>query len=229
MQTTLEFRDPIANRLGFWSAAGIAGLFLIFTVCFVAIYTQGPSAPWTNIQDFAANAGQVNPVFKFLAQFSMLLFGPLYVVAVNCIHARAPQSKKLITQLAADFALVFAALSCLHYFVQITTVPWNLAKGQLAGLEHFVQANPSSFILSADMLGWTLFFGLSSLLAAFAFDNQGLERGLRIALLVNGRSCLAGFVGFLLQSVLLVFVTMNFLMGGAVLVFSVLLGVWWRK
>jgi hypothetical protein len=229
MQLNSADSDLLAIKIGFWSALSIAITFIVFTFCFIMIYSSGPQSAWTNIQDFAVNVSQGNRTFKYLAQGSMALFGPLYLIFLNCLHALVPPSKKILTRLAANFGLAFAVLSSMHYFVQITSVPWNVAKGQLIGLDQFVQSNPSSFILSANMLGWTFFFGLSSLFAAFAFSNSGLERWMRIALMLNGITCLVGGVGFILQNVLLIFITMNFLMGGFILAFSIIACLWCRN
>ncbi len=221
--------SPLAAKIVFGAALLIAVTFLVFTVCFAAVYTKGPVGAWTGIEHFAAQARSGNPTFKILAQASMVLFGPLYVILLNGLHALAPAGKKPLLRIAADFGLAFALLSSLHYFIQVTVVRWNVASGQLAGLEPFVQSNPASFILAANMLGWTLFFGLSSLFAAFAFKNAGLERILRAALLVTGVSVLIGGVGFSLQNTLVVFLTMNFLMGGAILVFAAALCLRYRE
>jgi hypothetical protein len=221
--------SPLAAKITFWAALLTAVTFLVFTVCFVVVYAQGPAPAWTGIAGYAAQAQSGNPFFKILAQASMLLFGPVYVIILNGLHALAPAGKKLLLRIAADFGLAFALLSSLHYFVQLTVVRWNVASGQLAGLEPFVQSNPTAFLLAANMLGWTLFFGLSALFAAFAFENAGLDRILRAALLVNGVSVLIGGVGFSLQNTLVVFLTMNFLMGGAILVFAVALCIRYRE
>src|SRR4030095_5827212 len=150
-QTNVDPSDTLPIKIGFWSALSIAVLFIVFTFCFIIVYTQAPLSFWTNIQDFAANYAQGNVVFKRLAQLSMVLFGPLYVVSLESIHHLVPPPKKLPVRLAIDFGLVFTVLSSLHYFIQLTTVPWNISTGQLFGLEQFVQSNPSSFILAANM------------------------------------------------------------------------------
>jgi hypothetical protein len=67
------------------------------------------------------------------------------------------------------------------------------------------------------MLGFTLFLGLASLFAAFAFTHGKWERVLGLALLLNGIFTLAGGLGYLLQINLLVFFCLNFGLGGALL------------
>lgn len=220
---------PLAGKIAFWAALLTVITFVVFTICFVMVYSQGTSTTWAGINAFAAQSQVGNPLFKILAQASMVLFGPLYVIILNSLNILARPDKKILSRIAADFGLAFALLSSLHYFIQVTVVRWSVASGQITGLEPFVQSNPISFILATNMLGWTLFFGLSSLFAAFVFANQGIEKVIRVALLVNGITCLVGGVGFILQNGTLVFITMNFLMGGAVLAFAIALCIHVRK
>jgi hypothetical protein len=80
-----------------------------------------------------------------------------------------------------------------------------------------------------NMLGWSLFFGLSSLLSAPVFAGKGLQKFIRIVFLINGVCCLLGGVGFALNITALVFVTINFGMGGAVIVLTLALCVLFRR
>ncbi len=83
----------------------------------------------------------------------MLLFGPLYVVLLNCIYDYIPQEKKLLARIGIDFGLAFAVLTGINYFVQLSAVRLSLLKGELQGLEQIVQANPISGISAINMLG----------------------------------------------------------------------------
>lgn len=101
--------------------------------------------------------------------------------------------------------------------------------GETAGLEQAVRANQYSAMSAVNMLGWTLFFGLSSLFIAPVFSGRGLERVIRIAFLLNGACRLLGGVGYALDIVALVFLTINFGMGGAVLAASIALCILFRR
>jgi hypothetical protein len=123
-----------------------------------------------------------------------------------------------LTRLGVHFGLLFAGLVSLHYFVQVTAVRLSLQHNQLAGLEQIVQANPFSAVSAINMLGFTLFLGLASLFVGFAFNGGKWERILRFAFLLNGLFMLAGGLGYILQINLLIFLTLNFGLGGALLV-----------
>ena len=61
------------------------------------------------------------------------------------------------------------------------------------------------------------------------FAGRGLSRFIRICFVLNGIMCLLGGLGYVLGNAAVVFVTLNFGMGGAVLGFSLGLAVWFRR
>jgi hypothetical protein len=68
--------SPLSLRLGFWSAIIIAVLFIVFTICFVALALKPPLFMWTNLSDCVAFAGQRPQRYQNIARFAMLVFGP---------------------------------------------------------------------------------------------------------------------------------------------------------
>jgi hypothetical protein len=219
----------LTARLGFWSAVLAATTFLVFTICFVAVLFNPPLFVWTNFVDYTASAQQQQSIFKSLAQLSMLLFAPLYVNLINSIHDSAPPAKKVTTRLGLSFGLLFAVLVGGFYFVQLSAVRLSVLKGQLAGLDQIVQANPYGVLSALNMLGWTLFFGLSSLFLAPAFSDSRLSNVIRWLFVINGVMCLLGGIGYALEITALVFFTINFGMGGAVTVLTIALAVYFKR
>ena len=159
----------------------------------------------------------------------MLLFGPVYVVFIHSFYSVQSGKQREMTRLSLLFALAFAVLSCIHYFVQLSAVRLNIASDQTNGLELYLQANPYSIMTAIDMLGWTLFFGLSSLFIFPVFEGSKLNLMLRYAFFINGISCLLGAVGYIFQIDLLTFVCVNLLLGGAVLTISISSIVWFKR
>ena len=141
----------------------------------------------------------------------------------------APPEKKATTRLSLSFGLLFAVLVGGFYFVQLSTVRLSVAKDQFAGLEQIVQANPYGALSAFNMLGWTLFFGLSSLFAAPVFSGSRLANTIRWLFVINGIMCLLGGIGYALEITTLVFFTINFGMGGAVMVLTIALCVYFRR
>ena len=97
----------------------------------------------------------------------------------------------------------------------------NIGKGHFEGMEYFVQANPDSIMTSIDMLGWTLFLGLSSLFIFPVFDGPGPNKVLRYAFLVNGLSCMLAGAGYIFQINILTFLFINLGMGGAMMTITI--------
>ncbi|MGB5061376.1 MAG: hypothetical protein WBO48_21940 [Candidatus Promineifilaceae bacterium] len=221
--------NQISLKLGFWAAAGSAVTYIIFTVCFVAILAVQPLFVWTNMADFVVYAQGNGRFFQYLAQASMLIFGVFYVVALNSIHEIAPADKKILTRNSLSFGLIFATLIGVNYFVQISAVRFNLQMGQFAGLEQVLQANPFSAMSAINMLGFTLFFGLSSLFVAPVFSGGRLEMVIRTAFLANGVFVLVGGVSYLFQWLIVLFLTINLGMGAAMMVAVVALAIWFRR
>jgi hypothetical protein len=218
-----------SSKLGFWSAVGCVVTFIFYTVCFVAILMNAPIFTWTNFQDYVAYTNAYNQTWKYIAQTDMLLFGILYIILLNSIYDQAQPNVKGMLRLGLIFGVLFALLSGAHYFVQITTVRLSIQKGYTDGLLQFIQAYPYSGLAAMNMLGWTLFLGLSSLFVAPAFAGDRLAKLLRFSFIANGLFCLIGGIGYVFEITLLVFFCTTLGMGAAVTTFSIALCFWFRR
>jgi hypothetical protein len=219
----------LSIRLGFWSALLGALMFVVYTVSFVTILMVSPLFLWTNFADYVAYTERYHTLWPELGRLSMLLFSLLFVVLLASLEEYARADEQILVRVSRSFALGLAVLAGSFYFVQISAVRINLQHGDLTGLEQVIQANPYSAFAALNMMGWTFFFGLSSLFIAPIFHGGRLERMIRWAFLVNGVSCLLGAVGYIVENIVLIFVTINLIMGGAILVVSVGLTVFfWR-
>ena len=216
-------------RLGYWTALGTVATFAIFTVCFVAIPLSGPVFRWTDLPAYVTWTQTQPQGLAILARLCMLFFCPLLVGLFAAIVDCAAETTRVWARLGLCFAAIFAALTGMSYFVQLTAVRFSVGRGELAGLEQVTQANPYSMISAVNMAGWTLFLPLASLCAAAVFSGGRLERLIRFAFLFNGVVCLAGGIGFMLDLTVVVFWTVNFGMGGAVLLAAISLSVWFRR
>ncbi|MCB8962272.1 MAG: hypothetical protein H6651_18320 [Ardenticatenales bacterium] len=221
--------SSIDQKLGFWSATLAAITFIIFTVCFVVIAVSAPPFVWSGLADYLELATSTNQFWQELARAMMLLFGPLYVVMINALYERTAPPKQGLARLALLFALGFAILTGANYFIQLSTVRISLAHGETGDLLQIVQANPYGAIAALNLLGWSLFLGLSSLFAAGLFRGDRLSRWLRALFLINGLSCLLGGAGYLLDHFWLLFLSLNLGMGGAMTASTILLARYFRR
>jgi hypothetical protein len=221
--------NQLSIKLGYWSALLSAATFIVFTICFVAIFIVNPLFTWTNLSDYVDAVHSSNQLFKFVAQSMMLLFAPLFVALLASIEEYAQPDKKILARIAIYFGVIFATLISVNYFAQLSIVRQNIAEGNLVGLEHLIMVNPGAAILAINMLGWTLFFGLSSLFVAPVFSGGRLEKVIRYAFLLNGIFCLLGGIGFVFGIPTLVFFTINLGMGAAVTVVTIALAMLFKR
>lgn len=222
---------PSTAKLGFWAATLAAFVNLVFVACFIGNALVNPLFTWTALDSYVAYMRAHDRTLVTVAQACMLLMGPLFVVLVSCLHEVAPPERKTAVRAALALSVGFAVLTGINYWTQITAVRFNLARGTTAGLEQFLQSKPDSAMASINMLGWTMYFGLSSLLASMAFAPNApkLERAIRVALVANGVCCLLAGGGFFIDNILLIFVTINLGMGAAITTATILLAVFFGR
>jgi len=213
----------LAAQIGNVSAVMAITAITVYMLSFFAILIINPLYVWSDFTHFLAYQQQHPQAYKYIAQATMLLFPLLYVLMLNSALDTRPIDTQFAMRAALLFALGFAVLAGMHYWVQITTVRMNVDKGTPDGLLQFIQAKPDSAMAAINMLGWTLFYGMSSLMAAPAFNGNKLERALRWAFIINGANCIIGGIAYLLDVTLVVAVTMNLVLGGCMLAISILM------
>ncbi len=220
--------NRLSVQIGFWSALICALAFLAFAICFVAVLTTSPLFFWTDLSDYMAYIQENGQFWASLARLCMLVFAPAFVILLAAIHDYSDDEKKVLSRISQSFGILFAAMISIHYFVQLTAVRLSIQQGQLTGMEQIVQANPLSAVSAINMLGFTLFLGLASIFLVPVFSGGRTERVIRYAFLVNGICCLIGFLSYILQINVLLFLTINFGMGGAVTVATITLAILFR-
>jgi energy-converting hydrogenase Eha subunit C len=216
-------------RIGYWASLICIMTFVVWVFCFVAIFLVNPTFQWTNITDFVSYSFTYNQLFKYIAQFMMLVFAPAFLVLLHAVKDVAPNEKKIWGNIGISFASLFVVCVSIHYFIQISSVRLSIDKGQLDGLAQFVQSNPTSGIAGINLVGWTVFFSLASLFMVPVFVGNRLEKVIRIALICNGIICFLGGIGYIMDSVALVFLTLNLGMGGAVLTATICLFLFFKR
>jgi len=213
--------NEYALKTGLWAARLLILSLIIWIVSFFGIAFTSPLFIWTNLQDYLTFVQTNSQVFQNTAKLFMFLFAPIYLLLINSFYDYATEKKKPLARLSLLFATAFTITSCIHYFVQLSVVRLNIEQGYTNGLEHFVQANPLSIMTAIDMLGWTFFFGLSSLFIFPIFTGDKLNRVIRYSFVVNGIFCMLAAIGYLFQIDVLTFLCVNLGLGGAVVVIAI--------
>ncbi|XOV94372.1 MAG: hypothetical protein ACFHWX_06635 [Bacteroidota bacterium] len=222
--------NGLTEKIGFFASLIAALSFVIFTVCFVAIASTQDVSAWTNLDDYLERTQNNPQLYKHVAQVCSMIFSISYLVIVNCFGEIVSHSKRILQKLSVSFGTIFVSLIGINYFLQITAVQFNLQQGTLENISNWIMFNPNSISLSIAMLGWTFMFGLSSIFIAPIFEGKGIKRTIQILFWLNGIFCLVGGIGFVLQNVILVNLTINMGMGGTMTVLTIILSrFFWKE
>jgi hypothetical protein len=167
-----------ATGIGYWSAiltavfaaasflAGIATPARSGPFCASACVTY----PYTDVAAFV-------PIDYFWL-FPTFLLAPIFVVLIACLHTYAADDRKLFSQIALSFAVMYAAVITIVYFIQFTVVMPSLLSGETAGLSLFTQYDPHGLFVALEGLGYLL-MSTAFLFAAGVFSGGRLERAVR--------------------------------------------------
>lgn len=135
-------------QLGFWSSAVATLMIALFF--------------------FSLVIGNQNLIFA-----SSFLLAPAFVAMMTSIHHYAGPEKKVWSQLGLSFAIIYAVMCSLTYYIQLTFVANNyLPVTEEAALPFvFIPGTP---LFAQDMLGYA-FMTAATLAAAPAFAGGKLE------------------------------------------------------
>jgi len=142
-------------QLGFWSAVVATLLVLVAGITATA-----------SIQPFATIIG-------FLLTLSFLIL-------MASIHSYAPEERKVFSLVGLSFAIIYATLISINYFIQLTFVRQSTFDASM-----FEMTNPQSMMWVIEVLGY-FFMGLATLFAAPVFGSSRLERFVKWLFVANG-------------------------------------------
>ncbi len=118
-------------------------------------------------------------MYQFLVCFVLAIS---YVVAANAISSAADPEMKIWGRLTASFAVMYAVFICFVYYSQLTVVRLDLVPADSLAL---IKMTPGAWLFAVDMLGYT-FLALSTVFAAILFSKKGLERKIRVMMIIHG-------------------------------------------
>jgi hypothetical protein len=213
----------LTSKLGYWSSILFAATGVGYALGMIALLLSFPIPEWNGIRSTVAEFSTMYVNFYSLCQFMAFISAPIYVIMLCCIHDSAPADKKILTSISLGFGIIFAALSSINYFVQFTSVRLNVLNSQLEGLEQFVQWNPTSAFYFINLLGWTLFLGLSSIFVATVFTKEKRGRLIKWLFMLNGTTCILGTAAAAFE-ILIYLAIYPLLMTGFITIASVLVG-----
>ena len=166
------------RRLGFWSA----------TLCtiFGLAYIVAQIFEWVGLLGSGGGAENAStPLGLALLLTPSFFLGSAFILLMVSLHERAEPARKVWGNAGIAFAVAYAVLTGMTYFVQLTVVGPRLARGDIAGIEMFVFVPFNSFLYAVDILGYT-FMSAATLLGAFTLADDGADRIARRFMIANG-------------------------------------------
>lgn len=174
----MEADSSATERAGFWAATGCAVLSLIYVVAQIL--------EWQGLLGSAGGPSSVStPAGMVVLLTPSLFLGAAFVIMMSALHQASVASKKVFSQAALSFAIIYATLISLVHFVQLTLVAPRLAAGDTRDIEVLLFVPYRSFLFAVDLLGYSM-MSLSTLLAAFAVPAARGAPAARVFLLLNG-------------------------------------------
>ena len=219
-----------ATRLGFWTAILTVVVAAVFAV--VGIATPARSGPFCGTSCVACPyvdvAGFIPGDYLWLVPG--ILLAPIFVVLMACIHAYAPEPNKVYSRIGLSFAVVYAAVISVDYFLQFTVVVPSLQAGETDGLSLLTQYDPHGIFIALESLGYMM-LTIALLFAAPVFAGGRVERAIRGLFVLSFVLAVATFVGLaLLGHDLIAFEVTVLMINWVVLIASgALLGIVFRR
>lgn len=166
------------RAVGMASAAACAVLSLA--------YVAAQLFEWLGMLGSAGGPGSASTPFGLvLLLLPSLLLGAAYVVLTAALQAIAPPGRTVFGQAALAFAVAYATLTGLVYFVQLTFVAPRLAAGRADDIALLLFVPYESFLFAVDLFGYSLMCA-STLFAALAIPRTPHAVPARRFLLLNG-------------------------------------------
>ncbi len=168
---------------------GIIFSGLVFPVITAIFY---PQPLWQSPELFIESFHPLQTATFFFGFF--LVIGSLLTFLV--LYLTSNETKKIWALSGLAINIVFTAIVFLNYIIQTTYVPYlatNNPPEASSVLAVFSMANPGSFAWALEMYGWGG-IGLSFIFMAFIFENEKLQRTLKILFLINGISSCASAI-----------------------------------
>jgi hypothetical protein len=179
-------RSSAVERLGFWASIASAVTSAGFGVGIVITLVAFKQQTWTG--DIGAYARSYDPHQMELTVVPSILLAPAFLGLVAAVHQITPSERRIWTLLAGMFAVLYAGLVGINYFLQLTVVRQNLSAGVTEGMSLFAMGNPVSLFWALEILGYFC-QGVAAALLAIGFTGGRLAAWLRwmlVAVSVTG-------------------------------------------
>ena len=186
-------------KIGLFSSVSLVMLTIAtWALAMTAIPPAGPNCQGNCMEYPFADLMAYYPRDYYWMYLSIFqLFAWLMFMAAH--HHLAPVGKKLFALISFSFALISATVLLLAYFVQFSVVPVSMMHGEPEGIALLTQYNGHGLFIAMEELGY-ITMALSFLFLSFVFTRKtGLEKALRLILLLSFVSTAGFFLFYLVR------------------------------
>lgn len=195
--TELEIRK--ISQVGFWSAMSTAVITIFtFSLAIMAVPISGANCIEGCIEyPYLDTLGQFPKDYRWMVPAMFLVIS--YLIFMISIHAFAPQSKKIFSQIGLALAIMSAIVLLSDYFLQFSIIPISLINRETEGITMITQYNPHGVFIALEELGYLL-MSLSFLFFApvFTYKHQ-LEAAVRWIFMLGFLFTVAAFMSVTLN------------------------------
>ena len=170
--------SPSTRAVGLWTA--------VLATAFSITYDVAQIGEWFGLLGSSGGPeSSSTPLGIYVLLTPSLLLGSSFLALIAAIHQLSAPDRKVWSLAAFGFAIIYAALISINYYVQLAWVGPRLADDRIQGMEPFLFVPFDSFLYAVDILGYS-FMSLATLFAARVFTGGGQERIVRWFLVANG-------------------------------------------
>jgi hypothetical protein len=184
-----------ATRLGFWSAVLTTAVAAAHFA--VGIATPARSGPFcgSSCVTYPYANGLVSFIpLDYIWLYPGILLAPAFVVLMTSIHYYASDDKKVFSQIGLSFALIYATIILIDYFLQLAVIEPSILSGETVSLSLFTQYNPHGIFIGLEGLGYLL-MSVALIFAAAVFAGGRLERAVRWLFVASFVSAVGSLIG----------------------------------
>jgi hypothetical protein len=170
------------RRFGLFSAMAMAITYTVFLLGFFANSASLVPRPWDQI----------------IAVGASLLIAPSFVLMVVAVHHAAPDAKKMWTQAAMAFAVLYAAFVSTVYVTLLFVVEPHVMDNTRSAVAPFL-FDKGTFLQMLDGLGYT-YMSLAVFMTAPVYIGGGISTWLRWLAIVSGPSAIGVLASYYFYS-----------------------------
>jgi len=155
-------------------------LAVVLLLAWVVLTFALPSPNWNGIESYARSFQSI----QMLSIIPVRLVAPTLLVLMISIHYYAQEQQRMFRLLGIAFAVIYTAIICVNYYVQLFVVRMNLLHGQLDSLTILALPDLRSVFFALETLGYA-FLCCASLAISPIFRGGRLANWIHGLFIVN--------------------------------------------